>query len=153
MEAAGSAGSEAVEEPDVGVAAGFPYGEVPAVGRGDGPAQILFGFLEDGLSLATQVHAQERLNAGGRRGSDPDAAALGCPIQAGDGRPTLQRKNTLFAVGNAEEPDVCSSRKPLLLGHSQRGTIGRERPVVQIPFRAFDPVTGEKNLLASIEGK
>ena len=60
----GSGGSEAIEEPGVGAAAGLPNCYMTAVGRGDGPAQILFGFLENRFGFAMQVHMQERLNAG-----------------------------------------------------------------------------------------
>jgi hypothetical protein len=56
--------SKAFEEPGVGVGAGFPDGEMAPVGRGDGPAQILFKFLEEGFRAAAQIDVQERLYAG-----------------------------------------------------------------------------------------
>src|SRR5204863_4081873 len=48
-----------------------------AVGRGDGPAEILFGFLEDRSGFATQVHIQERRHARWRRSDNPKTAAIG----------------------------------------------------------------------------
>src|SRR5882672_12043819 len=131
--------SEAIEEPGVGAAAGFPECHVTAVGRGDGPAQVFFGFLEGRLGCAAQVHMQERLNAGWRRGGNPDTAAIGGPIETGDSSPIFQRENTLFAAGDVEKPDVRRPWKPLVLGQGKRRAIGRERPVVQVPIRAFEP--------------
>jgi hypothetical protein len=85
----GGRGSKAFEKPCVGATAGFPDGEMAAVRRGDGPAQVLFGFLEDGFDFAMQVHIQERLRAGRRRDAGPDAAAIGSPVEAGDSGPSL----------------------------------------------------------------
>jgi hypothetical protein len=40
--------SEVFEEPGVGTATGFPYGDVATIGRGNGPPEFFLGFLKDG---------------------------------------------------------------------------------------------------------
>src|SRR5882672_2500592 len=110
-----------------------------AVGRGDSPAQVLFGFLEDGFDSAMQVHIQERLRAGRRRDAGPDIASIGSPVEAGDSGPSLQREGPVVAAGHREKPDAGWPRNAVLLRHRESGTVRRESPVLQIPFRTFDP--------------
>ena len=112
-------GSEAFEEPGVGIGAGFPDGEMASVGRGDGPAQIFFRFLEEGLGAAAQVNVQERLHAGWRRSGNPDSASVGGPVKAGDAGPVLQCESAILAISDGKKANVAGTGNMRFLGQGE----------------------------------
>src|SRR2546421_12700689 len=119
----GWSASEAFEEPGVGAAAGLPDGEMAAVGRGDGPAEIFFGFLEDRSGFATQVHIQECRDAGWRRSHNPKTAAIGSPVKARDSGPGLQGENPVLPTGDGKKPNVSEPRHEVLLSQSESRAV------------------------------
>jgi len=107
------------------------------VGRGDGPAQILF--LEEGFRAAAQIDVQERLYAGRRRSGNPNGAAVGGPIEAGDTGPILQREDSILAVGDGKKANVGGSGNVVFLGHGESQAVGAKRRVLHMRGGAFDP--------------
>src|SRR6267378_4415499 len=131
--------SEPFDEPGVGAAACFPNGKMASVGRGNGPAESFFGFLKDCSGFAVQIHIQERRHAGWRRSDNPKTAAIGSPVEACDSGPGLQRENPVLPTGDREKPNVSEPRGEVLLSQSECRAVGRKRPILQIPFRVFNP--------------
>src|SRR5882724_6183224 len=109
-----------------------------AVGRGNSPAQALFGFLQDSPGFAAQVHIQKRLHSGWRRGANPNAAAIRRPVQTFDSRPGRQCEYPVLAGDKRKESNVGRPGNAVLFGHGERETVRRERPVLQIPFRTLN---------------
>src|ERR1700722_2910883 len=136
----GWAASEAFEHPGVGTTAGFPEGDVAAVGGRNGPTDVSIRILKELADVTAKIDVEQSLRAGKGRRWGPQTLAVGCPIETRNATVALQLERLRFSSFRGNELDF--RLPPLRQGN--RFTIGRKAPVVLASLDA----KAERSLLA-----
>ena len=126
-------------DPSVRAATRFPDGDVVAIWGRDCPPKFLFGFLKYGPDLSMQINIEECWCAGRTVSTNPQTTAICGPVYVRDSHPGLKADGALGPADNRQQPNNSLLLSAVFLGKGESGTIGRERPVMQVPLLVFDP--------------